>query len=167
MNIDLSNLRIFQNMNETQVGNLAGAAEDLRFGVGEVLVDPAHPPERLMIILEGEAKVTEDGRELATVSAPGVIGEMEFLNRTYEPARVVAKTPVRALVLTFEQLEARVADGDVATLEFFTNVARVLAARLVAMNRKFTELADRLDASDPRTSDLQAFQRQLFSDWDV
>lgn len=167
MATDFTELRIFDNLNATEVHNLTTAAKQESFSVGDVLVDPEVPAERLLILTEGEAKVTHHGRDLATITAPGVVGEMEFLNRTYRPARVEAKTPIQALAFSFRQLEARVADGDVATLGFFMNIARVLATRLVAMNTKFSELSNELDADDPRTSDLLAFQRQLFCDWDI
>jgi CRP-like cAMP-binding protein len=164
---DVKKSRIFQGLNETQVANLVAAAEPLTFATGDVLVDPERPAERLLVLTRGEASVSVGGRELATVSAPCVVGEMEFLNRTFRPAKVLAKGTMETLSFGFDQLASREADGDVATLKLLANVARVLAARLVAMNEKFTEIAGQLDANDPRTSDLEAFQRQLFSDWDV
>lgn len=164
---DVKNLKVFQGLNETQICNLVAAAENVRFSTGDVLVNPERPAERLLVLTRGEASVSADDRELATVSAPGVIGEMEFLNRSFRPARVVAKSEIEALAFSFEQLNTRIEDADVATLRLFLNVARALSSRLVAMNEKFTEIAERLDTNDPRTSDLEAFQRQLFSDWDV
>lgn len=164
---DVTESKIFKGLNETQVANLVAAAERKTFGAGDVLVDPERPEAQLLVLTSGAASVSVGGRELATVSAPGVVGEMEYLNRTFRPAKVVAKEQVEALAFGFDQLAAREGDGDVATLKLFMNVARVLAARLVAMNEKFTEIAGQLDANDPRTTDLEGFQRQLFCDWDV
>ncbi len=164
---DLSGLSVFKYLSQTQIENLCSAGEPMTFASDDVIRDPSGEHDWVYVLVKGSARVHLDERELAEIHAPGVVGEIEFLCREFQPVKVVAIEPVDAIAFKFDRLEARLADGDGAAMGFMVNVARVLARRLASMNDRFIELADKIEADDPRTSDLVAFQRQLFRDWDT
>jgi CRP-like cAMP-binding protein len=168
MTHDFTDFPVFRGLNATQVENFIGACTDAARTEGEALIQEGDHEDHVYLLYEGQVAILVDGpdgpRELAAVSAPAVLGEMEFLTGEPRSASVVARTPVRTLEIRFDTLRARLEDGDPGTLKIFYNVATVLAHRLAAMDKKLSEMAS--DAPD-RTADLVAFQHKLFGEWNI
>ena len=74
-----------------------------------------------------------------------------------------AATPIRCLCMGFEELRARLADGDVATLKIVAGVAHVLAHRLELCTRKLGEIERH--STGPQVDELREFKTKLFSEW--
>jgi CRP-like cAMP-binding protein len=101
-------------------------------------------------------------RELASIEAPAVIGELEAFTGDPRSACVRARTEVKAVELSFETLRSRLISGDPAAVSVIFHTARTIARRLTAMNRKFVELQQQPGV---RHDDLREFQEKLFNDW--
>ena len=102
------------------------------------------------------------------IHAPAVIGEMEALTGEARAASVQATTDVDSLTMPFVELHSRVSDGDPATLKVISQVARVVARRLAAMDQKIADILREGQGKDTvRVSDLQDFQQQLADEWTV
>lgn len=169
MTYDFNEYPVFKELNPTQVENFVAGCEDETHSSGEVLIRERTAGDRVYFIYEGKVRIqidTNNGepRELAILTAPAVLGEMEFLTGNPRTATVTAVDDVRALTIGFEALRTRVSDGDPATLKVFYNVATVLASRLAEMDKKLSEL----ELAEPSTTaDLVAFHRKIFEDWNV
>lgn len=168
MNSVLENFSGFRGLNSTQIENFVAACVDAQHAPEEVLIHQGGREERVYFLYEGKVSIvvsTEKGeRELATITAPAVLGEMEFLTGNPRSATVRVQEASRTLEIPTEALRTRINDGDPGALKIFYNIATVLAQRLAAMD---TMLA-KIQVDEPeRTADLSAFQRKLYEDWSV
>jgi CRP-like cAMP-binding protein len=64
-----------------------------------VLVAEGQPPDEAFVILEGEARVTLQGEELAVLGPGELFGEMAVLADQPRSATVTALTPMELLVI--------------------------------------------------------------------
>ena len=79
-------------------------ANEVSVEEGEELVRAGTSPYQLFAIEEGEVEVKRDDESLATVRAGDVVGERGVVKGGLRNASVVAKSPVRALFFTNDQL---------------------------------------------------------------
>lgn len=161
---------LFKALNPTQLGNFVAACETAQIPAGQTFIEQAGSGDRLYFLLEGTVRVfvtrpNGEPRDLVTISAPAVIGEMEALTGEQRAASVRAETDVAGLALPFATFHARIADGDPATLKVVHQMSRVLARRLAAMDHKLAELE--LQSDVVRIGDLHAFQQKLLDEWTV
>jgi CRP-like cAMP-binding protein len=100
---------------------------------------------------------------LCTISAPAVLGEMEFLTGKPRTASVRTLSDVTLLGISFETLRGRVSNGDPGTLQLFVVLSEILARRLT----RTTEMLAELEATVPgaQRRELQDFRSKLLSDW--
>jgi CRP-like cAMP-binding protein len=147
-------------LDESERAALDRRARRTRFAAGTLLLRQGEPGDRVVVLLEGRAKisyVTREGRELVLrFCGPGeLVGELAVIDGSPRLSSVVALEPVEALVLAAVDFRAlfhsepaiawkllgtlsrRFRDADLKRVEFGASdtVGRV-AARLV-------ELADR------------------------
>lgn len=66
---------------------------------GTILVREGAPGLEAFVVVDGEASVTRDGKEIATVGPGGFFGEMALVDNEPRVATVTSKTPMRLLVL--------------------------------------------------------------------
>jgi CRP-like cAMP-binding protein len=159
---------LFQGLEEAQVADFLAKGEWLVLPAGEVFIDQGARGGSVFFISDGRLEVfgrDEHGREhvLAEIQAPAVVGEVEFLTREPRAASVRAKTPVRGFAISGDRMRERLEAGDPVTSRVFFSMARVLARRLAAMNRKFIELDQR--GPGARFDELRDFQTRLMSEW--
>lgn len=120
---------------------LAGVAREIRFDEGGRLVPLVDPPERLLILMEGLAKmaaVSDDGIErVVYVFKPGeIIGSRILSDDAFETAfEVVAMKTVRAIAVGRQALERVGRDHP----EVLMAVTRDLSRRLDAMAGRMLE----------------------------
>jgi CRP-like cAMP-binding protein len=81
---------------------LAEAFEEVAVNAGERVVDQGDFAYELFAILEGTAKVEQDGNVVARLAAGELCGEIGLLLTGRRTAAVVAETPMNLLVL-FDQ----------------------------------------------------------------
>ena len=168
MTNDFSDFPVFKGLNSTQIENFLAACVDAEHEDGVALIQEGDHEDRVYLLYEGQVAIVVGGAdrptELTTLSAPAVLGEMEFLTGAPRSASVITRGTVRTLEIPFDALRARVGDGDPGALKVFYNVATVLAHRLAAMDKKLSEVA--LETPE-RTADLVAFHNKLFGEWNI
>jgi len=163
--MDLTNYRVFQNLNRTQIENFVAACTEQVHAAGTEIITRGGRGQHMFFLLEGELRVHLPGTkptELAVLKPPAVVGEMELLTDMPRSASVTAATEVRVLGVPFETLRTRLKDEDPATLKIMYNVATVLALRLSATVSKLVELEN---APETRSEELSEFRKKLFSEW--
>ncbi len=78
------------------------------YSPGDVLIRQGEPPERLLVLVDGDAEVhVQDGASNHTISrlaVPCLLGEMGILTTESCTATIIAKSPVRVLTLPAEKL---------------------------------------------------------------
>lgn len=161
---------LFRHLDEGEIAEFVERCEPLELPGGEVFIEEGTVGEKLYFFDAGELEVyvrDDTGKEhrLAAISAPAVVGEMEFLTREKRAASVRARTPARGLSLPFDRFFFHLQDGDPSTLRVFFYISQVLAKRLAAMNEKFTELEQQ--APGNRFHELRDFQQQLMTEWSM
>ena len=140
--MDLSNYRVFQSLNRTQIENFVAACAEEKYPAGKELITRGGRGQHMYFLLEGELRVHVPGTpgDLAVLKPPAVVGEMELLTDLPRSASVTASTDVVMLSVPFDAMRARLKDEDPATLKIMYNVATVLALRLSATVNKLIEL---------------------------
>ena len=78
---------------------VARRAEDVRVPAGKTLVSEGETGHEFFVILEGSARVSRQGRKIATVGPGGSFGELALLEKAPRNATVVADTDMELVVL--------------------------------------------------------------------
>lgn len=161
---------LFRKLDDGEIGDFVSRCESVELPGGEVFIEEGTQGEKLYFFDAGELEVfvrDDAGKEhqLATISAPAVVGEMEFLTREKRAASVRARTPTRGLSVPFDRFFFHLQDGDPSSLRVFFYITQVLAKRLAAMNQKFAELEQQ--APGNRFHELRDFQQQLMTEWSM
>ena len=156
---------IFRGLDAGQVDALVAecAARELR--PGAVLIERGSHGQEMYFLMSGKLRVsvTEAGQErvLAELSAPAVVGEMEFLTGQARSATVTVVEAASVLALPFARLRARIDAGDPAHLRVMFNIATVIADRL----GKTVTMLSEVGRGTPHAEELADFRRKLFSEW--
>lgn len=101
----LGELPLFQGLSVAQLQMIARELDGAEAEAGEALVSQGTRTYQYVIIDEGEAEVFQDGVRIASLGPGDFFGELALLDGgTLRTASVVAKTQLRALVLTAHSL---------------------------------------------------------------
>lgn len=95
---------------------------------GTVLIREGAPGQEAFVVMEGEASVTRDGKEIATVGAGGFFGEMALVDNEPRVATVTSKTPMRLLVLNQREFNTLLDQVPDVTKQILTGVQERLRA---------------------------------------
>ena len=156
-------------LDDDELHRLAGEGRVEHWAEGAVVMEEGAVGPRLVVLLSGEVEVLKrdgDGAErvLARVGPGAVLGEMSLLLESPRTATVRAVSPLRVFAMDHTAFQAMVADGDPAALKLAHRIARVLAARVEALNQRVIELL-----SERHREPLDEFakiRQQLFTRWD-
>jgi CRP/FNR family transcriptional regulator, cyclic AMP receptor protein len=95
----LAEVPLFSACSNKELQAVAKRAEDVRVDAGKVLVSEGSAGAEFFVILEGQAKVTRHGQEVATVGPGQFFGDLALLDRAPRNATVTAVTPMELVVL--------------------------------------------------------------------
>lgn len=168
--MNIESFPLFKGLDETQIESFVAACQEITLAAGTTFIEEGSQGDRLYLVLAGEVQVFVAGpggdeQELVVIRAPAVIGEIEALTGVSRAASVRTRSELVALELLFETLFERLEQRDPAMIRVFIQIARVVARRLAAMNRKFAELEQ--SSSLVHVGDLRAFQEKLVNEWTV
>jgi CRP/FNR family cyclic AMP-dependent transcriptional regulator len=91
---------LFAGCSKAELRELALSADELDLRDGHVLTHEGRPGREFFVLIEGTARVTKDGKELADLEDGDWFGEIALLTHTPRTATVTATSPVRVLVIT-------------------------------------------------------------------
>jgi len=91
---------LFGNCSKRELEQIASIADEIDLREGKVLIAEGKSGREFFVLLEGEAEVTKDSRQINRLGAGDFFGEIALVSRSPRTATVTATTPVRALVIT-------------------------------------------------------------------
>src|SRR5260221_1044988 len=94
----LAQVPLFSACSKKELQMLAKRAEDVKVDAGKVLVSEGSAGAEFFVILEGTAKVSRHGQEVATLGPSQVFADLALLDRAPRNATVTAVTPMELVV---------------------------------------------------------------------
>ena len=143
--MDLSFFRqhaLTRGLSSAQIQKLTSRLQELRLEPGEALLVEAAESRGLFLIKEGTVRVSKCGNEIATLTAPTVLGELELISHSVSNAQVDATTNVLAYLLPRDGFDALIDEGDAVVSKMMRNIARVVIMRLTETNDRLVSLMD-------------------------
>ncbi|HET9200331.1 MAG TPA: cyclic nucleotide-binding domain-containing protein [Dehalococcoidia bacterium] len=97
---------LFKGADQNQLQLIAMQADEVQVQPGMSLATQGGKGNELMIVLEGAAEVTRDGKHLADLGAGDFFGEISLLDGGPRTATVTASSPMRTLVIRRENFQS-------------------------------------------------------------
>ena len=100
----LSGIPLFSHLSKRELRKLAQSVVEDRYEAGTTIVQQGGNTSTLFVVLEGEAKVVQQGRTISRRRQGEFFGEISMIDGRKRAASVVAETPMRCLVLQRDAL---------------------------------------------------------------
>ena len=95
----LASVPLFSACSKKDLQIVAKRAEDVRVDAGKVLVSEGAAGAEFFVIIEGTAKVSRHGQDIATLGPGQFFGDLALLDHAPRNATVTAATPLELVVL--------------------------------------------------------------------
>ena len=118
---------LFANCSKRELEQIASIADEIDLREGKVLIAEGKSGREFFVLLEGEADVTKDGRQINRLGAGDFFGEIALVSRSPRTATVTATTPVRTLVITDRSFRRLLEDSPEIQLKVLEALAERLA----------------------------------------
>ena len=122
----LAQVPLFEGLSRRHLKRLAEHADEISFREKETIVEEDQPGGSFFAIVEGEVKVKQGGRTIATAGPGEFFGEISLLDGGPRTATVVAATPVVAIRLFKSSFDRVVKEEPQVAGKILTVVARRL-----------------------------------------
>jgi CRP-like cAMP-binding protein len=122
----LAAVPMFHACSKKELDLIARHAEEFRFPAGEKIVVEGEIGLEFYVIMEGTAKVTRHGVQLATLGPGDFFGELALLDHARRNATVEALTPLVAVVLARREFDGLMAEAPAVTHKLLVGMARRL-----------------------------------------
>jgi CRP-like cAMP-binding protein len=96
----LKGVPLFAGCSKKELRELAARTDEIDLKDGYVLMREGRPGREFVVLVEGSAAVTKDGKKLADLGAGDWVGEIALLTNVPRTATVTATSPIRVLVIT-------------------------------------------------------------------
>lgn len=122
----LAEVPLFAGLSRRHLRRLAEHADVTAFRERAFIVKQGQPGGTFFVIIEGEAKVLQNGRSIGTLAPGDFLGEIAILDGGPRTADVVATTPVTAIRLFKRAFDRLVAEEPGVAARILAVVARRL-----------------------------------------
>lgn len=95
----IRSLPLFADCTPEEIAEVAAIADEIDLPAGRILATEQAVGREFVVLVDGEADVLHGDRHVATLSAGDFFGEIALMTGRRRTATVVARTPVRALVV--------------------------------------------------------------------
>ena len=123
----ISSLSLFADLGGPQLEAISHIFEETTFAPGQRILRQGITGSNFYVVVDGEASVKIDGEERASIGRGDFFGEMSLLLGSAPTADVIARTPLRCLVLAGPELHG-----------FLDKYPTVMYRMLVAMARRLS-----------------------------
>lgn len=154
-------------LSDEELAPLLAQGEVRIYADGETIFSEGQPARALYFAISGTVHIHRKGQgsqriDLADLPPGSIFGEVALLARTERTASASAKGTVTALRVIGDPLYEDYREGKRYSQVILLRVARFLAERLEAMNRRL------VDALAPRRGgELESFREKMLQDWTV
>ena len=128
----LKKVELFENLDKKELRLLAKTCTERQFAAGAVLMQEGEAGAGLFILIEGRVRVTQSGganqppRDIATLEAGEVIGEMALLDDLPRSATVTALEPCRCLLVPVWDFRAALRESPEIAIKLLIQLSRRL-----------------------------------------
>jgi CRP-like cAMP-binding protein len=122
----LSQVPMFSACSRKDLGLIAKYADELNVDADEVLVREGDAGREFYVMVEGKAKVTRNGREIAVLGPGSYFGELALLDGQKRDATVTTSTPSELLVVGMREFATLLEDVPQLTRKLLAGMARRL-----------------------------------------
>ncbi len=154
-------LEIFQGLRPLQITEIARRAYRVVYKPGDMILREDEEGDAAIIIVSGEA-VRISGPALSEPAEPvpagSLLGEMAMLIETRHSSTVVARTQVRALRISREELQAQMAEDPALADHFVQRITARLSQVLDSLKAIDAMIADRPSMVPASQAPQQAHQ---------
>ncbi len=95
----LKSVPLFASLKDKELKQVAHLADEVDVAEGQHLVDEGRFAHEFFVIEEGSAEVQHDGKTVATLGPGDFFGEVALIRTDRRTASVVAKTPMKLIVV--------------------------------------------------------------------
>ena len=151
---DLGRVPLFAELSGRQRRKLAANFRERRFRPGTDVVRQGTPSGiGFFVVVDGEATVSVDGADVATLSAGDHFGELALITRADRTATVTAKTELECLEIAFSDFRRFAHANPDVTWKLLQSVASILQRGQSAAGREtaIVDLAERIDGPPAET----------------
>ena len=124
----LSSLTLFADLGGPQLEGISHVFEETTFAAGQRILRQGITGSNFYVVVEGEAAVRIDGEDRATIGRGDFFGEMSLLLGIPPSADVIARTPLRCLVLAGPELHGFLSKHPTVMYRMLVGMARRLRA---------------------------------------
>lgn len=120
----LLRLPLFQALKPLQLTEIVRRAGRIVYKPGDILIQEGRVGDSAIVIVSGEAFRMDpdaDGMPADTIIEGSMIAELAMLVETVHSATIVARTPIRALKISREDMHAQMAE-DTHLAQYMTNI---------------------------------------------
>jgi CRP/FNR family cyclic AMP-dependent transcriptional regulator len=96
----------FKGCTQREIDDVAKLLVDRHFAVGEELCHQGDSELNGFVLVDGEAAVLVDGKQVATATSGDVVGELSMLGSGHRTATLKALTPVHALIIEADEIDS-------------------------------------------------------------
>jgi CRP-like cAMP-binding protein len=125
---ELKEIWLFSSCTGSELRKIRASLDAVSVPSGKILVEEGHIGQEFFIIVEGSAKVTRNGKKVATLGAGSHFGELALLDRRPRSASVVSVTDMDVLVMSQRQFNG--------LLESVPSIARKMLSALATRLRE-------------------------------
>jgi CRP/FNR family cyclic AMP-dependent transcriptional regulator len=122
----LKSVPLFAQCTRKELAAVAAVADEIDLQEGRELTRQGAPGREFFVLVEGEADVRRNGRKVRTLGDGDFFGEIALVTKRPRTATVVARTPVRVLVVTDRAFRRMIEESP----SMQTKVLQALAERL-------------------------------------
>jgi CRP-like cAMP-binding protein len=129
-------LEIFQGLRPLQITEIARRAYRVVYKPGDVIMREDEEGDAAIVIVSGEAvRIAGPGLSEAAESVPtgSLLGEMAMLVETRHSSTIVARTTVRALRISRDELQAQMAEDATVAEHFVDRISSRLSSVLESL----------------------------------
>jgi CRP-like cAMP-binding protein len=119
---------LFAGCSKRELAEIALIADEIDLPAGTAFIREGEPGREFVAIIEGAVDVRRKGRSVKIKGGSDFFGEMSLLSDAPRNASVVAKSPVRALVVTARDFQRLMTSSP----QLQGKVLRAVAARIAA-----------------------------------
>ncbi len=122
--IALEGVDLLQNLNPDQLARVAAIATEVKYGEGQVILEPSKPLEALYVVLDGAVELSQDGKVIHTAKQNEVLGAWGLFDSDPMPLTATTKEDTRLLKIVRGDFFEVLADNVEITAAMFSTLVK-------------------------------------------